>query len=129
MEKWSIRMIAMLMFCALTLLAGTSAIAETKTMNSSSIEQGDVIYFGSYEQDNNLSNGQEPIEWIVIDIESDGTLVLMSKYGLDVKPYNETKANVTWATCSLREWLNGAFYNAVFSTVEKSRILTTYVEK
>ena len=29
---------------------------------------GDVITFGTYEQDNNLENGAEPIEWQVLEV-------------------------------------------------------------
>lgn len=28
-----------------------------------------VITFGAYEQDNDLTNGKEPIEWIVLDVD------------------------------------------------------------
>ena len=30
---------------------------------------GDIITFGSYEQDNDTSNGAEPIEWRVLDVQ------------------------------------------------------------
>ena len=30
---------------------------------------GDTVVFGSYEQDNDLTNGQEPLEWIVLKTE------------------------------------------------------------
>ena len=54
-------------------------------------------------------------------MEGDHALVI-SKYGLDVKPYNEAEANVTWETCTLRTWLNGEFCNSAFSSEEKERI-------
>ena len=28
---------------------------------------GDIVYFGSYEQDNDAVNGTEPVEWYVLD--------------------------------------------------------------
>lgn len=47
-----------------------------------------TVTFGRYEQDNNLGNGPEPIEWIVLD-SNNGEVLLLSKYGLDVKKYND----------------------------------------
>ena len=54
---------------------------------------GNTVVFGNYEQDNDTSNGKEPIEWIIISEENDRRL-LVSKYILDVQPFNtdETKA-------------------------------------
>ncbi|MBQ6877903.1 MAG: serine/threonine protein kinase [Oscillospiraceae bacterium] len=87
---------------------------------------GDIITFGSYEQDNNLKNGAEPIEWQVLDIQ-DGKALVISKYGLDCKPYNDSKTNVTWKTCSLRKWLNEDFVDNAFGNAEKNTILTAKV--
>ena len=36
----------------------------------------------------------------------DGRVLLISQYGLDVKFYHETGGSVTWATSTLRKWLN-----------------------
>ena len=47
---------------------------------------GDIITLGEYEQDNDLSNGAEPVEWIVID-QQDGCSLLLSKYALDAAPF------------------------------------------
>ena len=100
-------------------------VASTPKNNDTTV--GGIYIFGSYEQDKDDTNGKEPIEWIVLDKESDGTLVLVSKYALDVKPYNENRTDVTWETSTLRKWLNEDFYNAAFSAIEQGRILTTHV--
>ncbi|MBP3696995.1 MAG: hypothetical protein J6J45_05560, partial [Clostridia bacterium] len=71
----------------------------------SDTQVGDYITFGSYEQDNDLSNGKEPIEWLVLD-KQDGKVLVISKYALDAKPYNDEYVDVTWETCTLRSWLN-----------------------
>ena len=55
------------------------AAAEELTRNTTDISVGDIITFGHYEQDNNLDNGAEPIEWIVLDVQ-DGKALLLSKY-------------------------------------------------
>ena len=34
---------------------------------------------------------------------------LLADQNLDAKPYNEEDTDVTWATCTLRTWLNGTF--------------------
>ena len=81
----------------------------------------DTITFGVYEQDNDLDNGKEPIEWQVLAVENDKALVI-SKYGLDYKPYNEKKENITWAKSTLRLWLNENFYKYNFNKYEKAHI-------
>ena len=89
-------------------------------------EVGQTISFGSYEQDNNTSNGKEEIEWIVLAKEGNRMLVT-SKYGLDCQQYNTEDEDVTWETCTLRKWLNGTFLNDAFSGDERSQISMTKV--
>ena len=96
------------------------------TYVTDNIEVGDTYMFGSYEQDNDLSNGTEEIEWIVLE-KKESSLMLISKYGLDSQEYTETAVNMTWETCSLRGWLNKEFLNAAFSADEQKRILVSDV--
>ena len=91
----------------------------------SEAEIGSYVFFGSYEQDNDTSNGKEDIEWIVLAKEGHKALVI-SKYALDCKQYNKAKSDTTWETCSLRKWLNGPFLNA-FSVEERNSIIDTTV--
>ena len=90
------------------------------------LSAGNEFYLGKYEQDNNLSNGQENIVWQVLKVEN-GRALAISKYGLDMKLFNDTYAAVTWETCSLRKWLNGEFYQNAFNDSEKSVILETTI--
>lgn len=85
---------------------------------------GDSIFFGSYEQDNDISNGKEYIEWLVLAKE-DNRALLISKYALDSKEYNTENKDITWETCSLRNWINNDFLNEAFNTEEQARIITT----
>lgn len=85
---------------------------------------GDTIFFGYYEQDGNPDNGEEPIEWIVLENDN-GSVLLVSKYGLDCVQYNEYLNPVTWSDSSLRVWLNSYFYGAAFSTEERQKIENT----
>ena len=77
------------------------------------------VTFGSYAQDNDRSNGTEPIEWIVLDVQ-EGKALLLSKYGLSAAGYHDTWDDCTWETCSLRTWLNDRFLNWAFSLEEQA---------
>ena len=88
------------------------------------IQNGDYIVFGHYEQDDNTDNGPEPLEWEVVR-EEDGKILLISRYVIDCQPYNTTNIEVTWETCSLREWLNDVFLNEAFNAYEQSLIIET----
>lgn len=82
---------------------------------------GSYVTFGSFEQDNDISNGTEPIEWLVLVKESD-RILLISKYALACQPYNTSRTVTTWENCSLRTWLNDTFLNAAFSETEQAMI-------
>lgn len=90
------------------------------------VQVGGIMTFGSYEQDNDLENGAEAIEWVVLAKE-DGKIQLMSKYVLEAMAYDTTGNDVNWETCTLRNWLNSDFYNSAFNNAEKAQILTTTV--
>ncbi len=103
-----------------TYSASTNVIV-TKITDEKNAKVGDIVTFGRYEQDNNTSNGKEPIEWQVLAKE-DNKILVISKYALDGKRYNETDTSVTWETCTLRKWLDSDFKNAAFNATEKSQI-------
>ena len=89
---------------------------------------GDVIVFGSYEQDNDISDGKEAIEWVVLEKNGDSLLVI-SRYALDGRVYDESYlGGITWDTCSLRRWLNNGFLNEAFSQTEQMKIEESSVE-
>ena len=91
------------------------------------VRPGDIVTFGRYEQDN--KGGAEPIEWLVLDYDAaNDRALLLSRYGLDVKRYNNNLANDTWEKCHLRTWLNNDFMTKAFSFAEKKAILTTEVD-
>ena len=87
---------------------------------------GDIVYFGTYEQDNDTTNGKEDIEWLVLAKENNRALVISDK-ALDCQPYNSSYTSVTWENCPLRKWLNNDFINAAFSDDEKAMIPTVTV--
>ncbi|MBE6019797.1 MAG: toll/interleukin-1 receptor domain-containing protein [Clostridiales bacterium] len=97
-----------------------------KTVTAESFKVGSSVYFGSYKQNSGTSNGEDDIEWLVLAKEGNRILVI-SKYALACQPYNTTFAAVTWETCTLRKWLNFAFYNIAFTNEEKKMILSVVV--
>ena len=99
--------------------------ADTKTV-APDVQVGTYVTFGSYEQDNDLSNGKEDIEWLVLARE-DNKALLISRYSLDNKPYSEHEKDVPWENCSLRKWLNDNFLNEAFSSDEQNSIITSVV--
>lgn len=90
-------------------------------------EVGDVVIFGEYEQDNDLENGPEPLEWIVLDKEED-RVFLLTKYGVDAEPFDPRQnTKVTWEESHLRNWLNSVFLDAAFSPDHQALIPETLV--
>ena len=100
-------------------------IASEKQPQLVSSYQGFVtIAFGRYPQASKNENAL--IEWLVL--KNDGSkALLISKYALDCQKYNTSYTYVTWETCTLRKWLNGAFFNNAFSVDEQKQILSTTV--
>ena len=62
-------------------------------------------------------------DWIVLE-ERDGKALVITKNIISQLVYHGTLENVTWADCSLRAYLNGAFLNE-FSAEEKARVVDT----
>ena len=87
---------------------------------------GNTVRFGAYPQGES-GGDRTPIEWTVLDVQG-GRALLISRYGLDVKPYHTEYAEVTWAECSLRAWLNSGFLDTAFSEKERAGIPVTDVD-
>lgn len=110
-----------------TIESSQESNSESKIVDLSDAQKGDTVHLGTYEQDNDENTIDESIEWIVLDKEEDGTLLLLSKSVLDAKPYHAMGESITWEECTLRDWLNNeedqsSFYNQVFSDEEKGMI-------
>ena len=89
---------------------------------------GGYVTYGQYPQ---TSSGTDstPIEWLVLDHDAkNNRTLLISRYGLDAKPYNEKYTDITWEQCTLRTWLNETFINKAFSAEERSAIRLTKVD-
>ena len=107
---------------------GTTAAqpSETTPVKLPSLQAKDVITFGSFEQDNDTSNGPEEIEWIVLTVE-DGHALLLSKYVLEGMHY-DSDSDASWEESEVRAWLNGDFYEAAFSDSERASICEVELE-
>ena len=92
---------------------------------------GDTVYLGTYEQDNDPSDGEEEIEWMVLD--RDGTdLLLLSKYALECAELHPANSGgEKWDEFALRIWMNRTFLQAAFapSEIEAMRETAVVTEK
>lgn len=85
---------------------------------------GSSLTFGTYEQDGNTFNGNEPLEWIIIDYDqSENKTLIVTRYCIDCKQYKDAYGAVTWETSDARAWLNDRFISKAFSAEEKSMIV------
>ena len=60
--------------------------------------------------------------WIVLQVKDEKALLLSEKV-LDSKRLNEVGKDVSWETCTLRQWLNTSFLNEAFTDEEKNMIV------
>ncbi len=71
------------------------------------MQVGEKISFGGY-------------DWQVLDVQN-GKALIITEYIIEQRPYHDAYEDITWAECSLRKYLNGAFYNK-FSAADQDRI-------
>ena len=88
-------------------------------------QAGNYVTFGSYSQ-TEVGNDDTPIEWMVLENNGE-TALLVSRYALDCKPYNEKQEDTAWERCTLRGWLNNEFFDKAFSAEEKQSIIQSEV--
>lgn len=85
---------------------------------------GMTVKIGRFEQDGNLENGAEEIEWHVVDYK-DGKYFLVSKYLLTEMRYAENARDTAWETSLIRTYLNGKFLETAFSEQERQYVTST----
>lgn len=114
--KRNIRILFCLLACTMLIGVLCTALAETPTI-------GGIVTFGRYEQDNNLGNGKEPIEWVVLEYNpTDDQVLLTSRYGLDARAFDSGDYYPTWECSDIRAWLNNEFYYEAFSSSDRNAI-------
>ncbi len=75
-----------------------------------------------------LTSGQRNVQfgkylWRVLDVKN-GRALLLTEEILEQRRYHSKRGSVTWETCDLRKYLNGAFLQT-FSSQEQERIVQT----
>lgn len=84
---------------------------------------GDVFYFGTYEQDDDIENGKEVIAWQILS--KDGSSVMaITKDLIDCMPYNTDSQSLFWDDCTLQRWLNNEFIQEAFEAEEEALLQT-----
>lgn len=102
------------------------ALFNKQVSNLSSANVGETIYLGAYEQDGNDSDGREEIEWIVL-AKNDNTALIVSRYVIDSKSYNDRQNDIVWKSSSIRKWLNESFYIKAFGSQYEKIIAETEI--
>lgn len=120
---------AYVLFCGLDGYEDSAEYAEkifteTKIESVRFAEEGDIITFGRYEQDNDLSNGPEEIKWLILERRGESVLVL-SVYALDSMVFDSPGGSNSWTDSSVRRWLNRSFLLFAFYGPEQKRIEET----
>lgn len=100
--------------------ATPTPVSSSPSPTSDPFQVGAYFSFGSFEQDGNLENGSEPIEWQVLAREN-GKVLALSKHGLEYQVYNPS-GNNSWDKSELRKYLIGEFYDTAFNMQEKLHI-------
>ena len=102
----------------------TEAVNEKPRFEGEALSVGDTVTMGAYfdESDDEMV----ALKWNVIKVEKDRALVITEK-AIDQLPFEKTayKAGtvINWESSSLREYLNGEFYDIAFTSKEKAKIL------
>jgi hypothetical protein len=78
-----------------------------------SVSVGDIIEFGQ-------------LDWLVLAVE-DGKALILSDKIIENRVYHSPWGEITWEHSSLREFLNGSFYNSTFTEQEKGWIEETNI--
>ena len=101
---------------------GKSYSKKQKQVSDPILEETVIVTFGRFEQDGNLENGPEPIEWIVLGVD-DNKALLLSKYILAYRPMHSIREEYDWRDSELREWLEEEFFANAFTMSEKRKML------
>ena len=125
-------------------LKSMKMVTEYKT--TTSVDELETITFGRYNQkkDEYGIYNKEAVEWILV-YRDDRNALLMSKYILDCKPFNNERPKLDgesmlitgsdvsymasdWKRSTLRKWMNDYMYNEMFDASEKELISTAYLD-
>ena len=117
MKKILAVVMGMIMLMSLAVLPGCN-LARAKPISLASCE---TVVLGKYHDID--------LEWIVLRTNEQGEKLLLSKYVIDARLYNEIEPgdpgrdNQSWDTSTLRGWLNTDFIENSFDEFEKKGII------
>ena len=80
-----------------------------KMVNYQTANVGDIVWFGRYEQDGNIANGPENIEWLVLE-KKDRSLLLISRHAL----FSMRASAFTETDNQIKQRLNQEFFYEAF---------------
>ena len=130
-EKMKAKMLGLLVAIMLMGCLSLCAAAEDITFNADNYSVGDVIVYGRYEKDNDLSNGSEPLQWIIIGKE-ENRMLLITRDSIDRMAYQKGLDShyqqPKWSASTVRGWLNSDFIEMAFDESEQKAILLTEVD-
>lgn len=87
---------------------------------------GDIIPFGSWPQ--KLEGPSLPLHWRVLEVRDDGSALLLTRDIIECRSYHDSRGNITWQNCNLRQWLNGVFAPRAFSPQERQWLMLEHCE-
>lgn len=97
---------------------------EKPRFEGDALSVGDSVTMGVYFDES--EDEMLPLKWQVIKVEKDRALIITEKC-IEHIPFEKTAykpgATVNWASSSLREYLNGEFYEVFFTNKEREKIL------
>ena len=79
-------------------------------MQITDVHKQSVVHFGVY-------------DWLVLDVQP-GKALLMTKHCVEQRQYHSIYTDITWANCTLRQYLGSEFLGK-FEASDQCRILTT----
>lgn len=98
-------------------------LAEIDHLKFINSDVGDIISLGTLQQSRLNSLGSDAVDWQVLK-RVDSRVLVVSKKVLDCREYG----GETWKDSSLRSYLNGEFFNTVFTSSEQAMIPTVTVK-
>lgn len=90
-------------------------------------KQGNKLVFGKFEQDADLTNGEEPLEWTILAKEGNKVFIT-TNFAIDSNSYTtEDAEGYTWDKSTIRKWLNDDFLKNAFTEEEQKSIIKTHL--
>lgn len=90
-------------------------------------EKGDIITLGRYEQDGNLENGYEDLDWVVLK-ENGTKKLIITKYCIEAIPYHMEAGKTSWADSFIKEWMDSILFEEIFNEREKNLVINVQLE-